>query len=91
MAELLANLDDLNWQSDAACSDTEPSLFFPVGETGRAIQQIEDAKKICGQCAVQATCLEYALNTRQDYGIWGGTTENERLVILRNRRQRVTA
>jgi WhiB family redox-sensing transcriptional regulator len=67
-----------DWRDDAACQDTDPDLFFPVGTTGPAIDQIEAAKAVCRQCPVQTDCLEFALATNQDSGVWGGTAEEER-------------
>ena len=66
------------WRRNAACRDTDPDLFFPVGTTGPAIEQIESAKAVCRACHAQSLCLEYALATNQDSGIWGGTSEDER-------------
>ena len=66
------------WRRTAACRDTDPDLFFPVGTTGPAIEQIENAKAVCRQCDSQQDCLEFALATNQDSGIWGGTSEEER-------------
>ena len=66
------------WRGDAACRDTDPDLFFPVGQTGPAIAHIENAKAVCQTCDVRVECLEYALMTNQDAGIWGGLTEDER-------------
>jgi WhiB family redox-sensing transcriptional regulator len=66
------------WRRTAACRDTDPDLFFPVGTTGPAIEQIENAKAVCQACDAQSLCLEYALATNQDSGIWGGTSEDER-------------
>ena len=66
------------WRRDAACRDTDPDLFFPVGTTGPAIAQIESAKAVCRQCCAQRECLDFALATNQDSGIWGGTAEEER-------------
>ena len=63
---------------DGRCRDTDPDLFFPVGTTGPAIEQIESAKAVCRACDAQSLCLEYALATNQDSGIWGGTSEDER-------------
>ncbi|MGH9166454.1 MAG: WhiB family transcriptional regulator [Acidimicrobiia bacterium] len=62
----------------AACRDSDPNLFFPVGTTGFALDQIELAKAICRQCAVQDECLQYALETNQESGVWGGFAEDER-------------
>ena len=66
------------WRNRAACRDTSPELFFPIGATGTAIDQIEAAKSICAQCTVTHHCLEFALATNQESGVWGGTTEEER-------------
>jgi WhiB family redox-sensing transcriptional regulator len=74
--ELTLERDD--WRDFASCRDTDPDLFFPVGTTGPAIEQIENAKAVCRQCDVQSLCLEYALSTNQDSGVWGGTSEEER-------------
>ncbi len=78
---LAATSDD--WRDFAACRDTDPDLFFPVGTTGPAIEQIENAKAVCAQCDVRESCLEFALTTNQDSGIWGGTSEEERRKLRR--------
>jgi WhiB family redox-sensing transcriptional regulator len=78
----LANAD-YTWRRDAICRDTDPDLFFPVGTTGYALVQIDRAKQVCGECPVHVDCLEYALETNQDSGIWGGTSEEERRTIRR--------
>jgi WhiB family redox-sensing transcriptional regulator len=67
-----------DWRDVAACRDTNPDLFFPVGTTGPAIEQIAQAKAVCGECPAQSACLEFALITNQDSGVWGGTSEEER-------------
>ncbi len=72
-----------DWRRDAACRDIDPELFFPPGSTGDAIENIAAAKAICGQCAVRAECLEFALSANQADGIWGGTTEEERRRLRR--------
>lgn len=73
------------WRNDAACRDTDPDLFFPVGTTGPAIDQIRSAKQVCSECLVREPCLEYALQSNQDSGVWGGTSEEERRAIRRQR------
>jgi WhiB family redox-sensing transcriptional regulator len=70
------DLDD--WRVNAACRDTDPDLFFPIGSTGSAIEQIDAAKRVCRQCPAQAACLEFALATNQEAGVWGGSSEEER-------------
>ena len=88
----LANAD-YSWRTDAICRDTDPDLFFPVGTTGQALVQIARAKEVCGECPVKNDCLEYALETNQDAGIWGGLDEEQRRAIRRQSaaRQRILA
>jgi WhiB family transcriptional regulator, redox-sensing transcriptional regulator len=86
----LANAD-YTWRTGAICRDTDPELFFPVGTTGYALVQIDRAKEVCGQCPVSRDCLDYALETNQDSGIWGGTSEEERRVIRRKLAARARA
>jgi WhiB family transcriptional regulator, redox-sensing transcriptional regulator len=70
--------DDNDWRHLAACRSTEPDLFFPIGTTGPAIDQIEAAKRVCRGCDAQEPCLDFALATNQESGVWGGTSEEER-------------
>jgi WhiB family redox-sensing transcriptional regulator len=70
--------DAEDWRDQSLCRDSNPELFFPIGATGMAIDQIDAAKQICAQCPVSTPCLEFALATNQEAGIWGGATEEER-------------
>ena len=67
-----------NWGEDAACRDADPDLFFPIGTTGAALRQIEEAKRICRRCPEQIQCLAWALEHGVADGVWGGTTQDER-------------
>ncbi len=71
-----------SWQKDAACRDADPELFFSTAEPDRAA-----ALEMCNSCPVRLECLEHALETRETYGIWGGTDEQERKRLLRRRRR----
>jgi WhiB family redox-sensing transcriptional regulator len=71
-----------------ACWDEDPELFFPVGNTGPALLQIEDAKEVCRRCEVVEACLRWALETGQDAGVWGGMSEDERRAIRKRARSR---
>jgi WhiB family redox-sensing transcriptional regulator len=75
------------WVAEARCVGEDPELFFPVGTTGPASHQVDAAKRICGSCAVRPDCLEWALTTCQDAGVWGGLDEEERREIRRARRR----
>ncbi len=67
-----------DWRGRAACKDTDPELFFPVGSTGPAVDQIREAKSVCSTCEAKEPCLEFALATNQESGVWGATSEDER-------------
>jgi len=79
---------DTDWRQDASCRSCSPELFFPAGTTGAALGEIAAAKAVCSQCPVQTPCLLFALRTAQAYGIWGGTTEDERITLRRLARGR---
>jgi WhiB family transcriptional regulator, redox-sensing transcriptional regulator len=67
-----------DWWKSAACQDADPELFFPVSSVGLSRKDIERAKAVCASCIVRRPCLQFALATHQTYGVWGGTTEEER-------------
>jgi WhiB family transcriptional regulator, redox-sensing transcriptional regulator len=71
------------WRLRASCRSVDPDLFFPVGATGLAIDQISSAKEVCAACPVSEPCLEFALATNQDSGVWGGRSEEERRTLRR--------
>jgi WhiB family redox-sensing transcriptional regulator len=63
--------DTGDWRDDAECrTHPDPDLWH---------DQAEDAKQVCNtRCTVREQCLQWALETRQDVGVWGGLTEKER-------------
>jgi WhiB family redox-sensing transcriptional regulator len=74
-----------DWRSRAACRDVDPDLFFPIGTSGQALLQIDEAKQICRTCMVRRPCLRWALERGEDAGVWGGTTEEERRILRQMR------
>jgi WhiB family redox-sensing transcriptional regulator len=52
-------------------------LFF-----SESPKKIAQAKALCGQCPAITKCLEYALDQEIEFGIFGGTTPQERKVML---------
>ena len=78
---------DYTWRDQAMCRDTDPELFFPIGTTGQALLHLAKAKSVCCQCPVTVECLEFALETNQDTGIWGGNSEDERRQMRRTAAQ----
>ncbi|MFD5395877.1 WhiB family transcriptional regulator [Streptomyces sp. NPDC127097] len=73
----------MDWRHDAVCREADPELFFPVGNTGPALLQIEEAKAVCRRCPVMGQCLQWSLESRQDTGVWGGMSEDERRAMRR--------
>lgn len=69
------------WRADAACTNTDQGIFFP--QRGESAQP---AKAVCGNCQIQDKCLEFALAKSIKFGIWGGTSEKERLRLRKQRR-----
>ena len=70
-----------DWRDDAACRDADADLFFPVGTMGPALRQIDEAKRICRACPARAACLAWAIDHGITWGVWGGTTEDERRAL----------
>jgi WhiB family transcriptional regulator, redox-sensing transcriptional regulator len=75
-----------DWRDRAACRDADPELFFPVSDLGPGARQVAEAKTVCGRCPVRARCLDYAIDNALDHGVFGGTTERERRVLVRRDR-----
>ncbi|MTV27072.1 WhiB family transcriptional regulator [Nitriliruptoraceae bacterium ZYF776] len=76
----------MDWRPQAACLDEDPELFFPDGESPRYAHQIEAARQVCAGCAVREPCLDFALRTEQNGGIWAGTTPGQRTALRRRSR-----
>jgi WhiB family redox-sensing transcriptional regulator len=74
----------MTWRNHAACLDEDPELFFPIGSTGPALLQIEEAKAVCHRCEVIDTCLKSAIESGKDSGVFGGLSEDERRALKRH-------
>ena len=73
----------MDWRQGALCREQDPELFFPIGTTGPAAVQEDEAKAVCRRCPVVEPCLTWAIDTGQDAGVWGGTSEDERRLLAR--------
>jgi WhiB family redox-sensing transcriptional regulator len=69
------------WTLRAACLHADPELFFPEVLGAIGADRTSQAKQFCAGCPVRDKCLGWALGTGEAYGIWGGTTPDERRVI----------
>jgi WhiB family transcriptional regulator, redox-sensing transcriptional regulator len=74
-----------DWRAKAACRFFDPELFFPISNSGPSLNLVTRAKAVCAACEVQPECLAFALRTRQNHGIWGGMTEDEREATVKRR------
>ncbi len=72
----------------ANCKDSEPSIFFyEEGMKGiRKRLQLVSARAVCGPCVVRNECLEFALQTGQEFGVWGGLDERERKKLMNQKK-----
>ncbi len=68
------------WRLEAACRSEDPEIFFPVYTYGHP-ELVLKAKAICNRCPVRSDCLAFARSTRQEQGIWGGLTADERRAL----------
>ncbi|MGI9611159.1 MAG: WhiB family transcriptional regulator [Acidimicrobiia bacterium] len=66
------------WMVFGACREADANIFFPTNK-----EQTRAALAICATCPVEQDCLEYALDARERFGVWGGTTEKQRRKLLR--------
>jgi WhiB family redox-sensing transcriptional regulator len=74
-----------DWQSQGACLNADPDVFFPISLAGASATQIRAARAICAGCRVRSACTDYAVEHSEIQGIWGGTTDDERKKLRRSR------
>lgn len=77
-----------DWQARGLCLDVpDPDeLFFPM-----PAEEPAAALALCARCVVRVECLTHALSVPERYGVWGGTTEEERAGLLRATRRAAKA
>lgn len=77
----------MTWQVKGVCASGRysPEVWFPVGSSGPAVTQREYAKSLCRGCPVQGSCLQWALATGQEHGVWGGLDEQQRRDLHKQR------
>jgi WhiB family redox-sensing transcriptional regulator len=80
-----------NWRAAGACLHADPEIFFPISTAGPALAQVAQAKAVCARCPVRRQCLEFARAHEPVFGIWGGTTLEERQRIRRRERRAARA
>lgn len=87
-ARLLSNLYLAIEKNGGVECETAADNYYPEDVTDDPITRqlaIDTAKAICKVCPIKDLCLDYALTTREGFGIWGGLTAEERRQILLTR------
>jgi WhiB family redox-sensing transcriptional regulator len=75
----LTNWGDDAWRKDSYCKGMGPDLFFPqMSETLNMPLMISKARLVCAGCKVRKECVSFALENHIKYGVFGGTTPQER-------------
>lgn len=74
------------WREDALCRQVDPDLFMP--EVGGSTTE---ARRTCMACEVRRQCLDYAVDTAQHWGVWGGLGQQELRRLIRARRAETEA
>jgi WhiB family redox-sensing transcriptional regulator len=72
----------MSWEADARCRLYDPEIFFDPG-----VRSQRRAKAICAKCPVREACLAFALQSRTEFGIWGGLSGRERVALVRRSRR----
>jgi len=62
-----------DWATRGRCRDLPTASFFAEDHASSLA-----ACSICGQCEVRPECLAYAMANCVSWGVWGGTTADER-------------
>lgn len=68
-----------HWQELAACFGLDPEVFFPTTEEEAGL-----GLSYCNVCSVREMCLAWAVQNGERYGVWGGTTEQQRRRLIRH-------
>jgi WhiB family redox-sensing transcriptional regulator len=78
-----------DWRERAACSGTDPEVFYPVGTGSRIYAEVAAAKRVCAACLVREMCLAEAMASEDPamrWGVVGGLSAAERSELFENRR-----
>lgn len=90
MAAPFRLVDTPAWFDDPSrgCAAPGEVQFFPPDflEHRRYSFDSKPAKKLCRACPFKNECLEWSLQTKQNYGVWGGMDEKQRRQIMRCRK-----
>lgn len=74
---------DPHWMDNAACRDSDPLIFFPLGPGDHTAE----AAQVCATCPVKTECFDDAMRQRDYHGYRGGMSgeARRRLAAAKNR------
>jgi hypothetical protein len=83
-------------QRGAKCDDCLTVLYEAKGEAPASrparwrrkqgeLDSSKAAKKVCAACDIRTMCLDWSIETRQEFGVWGGLSQSERYAITGRR------
>lgn len=75
-----------HWDPRRGCADIQPDVMFP-----QTAEDLPAAQKVCRRCPFKQACHQWAVDTAQPYGVWGGIGEKERRREIFARRKAVAA
>jgi hypothetical protein len=86
--DIFGTADNVDWMDNPhrPCAWGHPDEWFhPAADLGASERERGWAKALCSGCPVATQCLTYALDNNEMWGVWGGTTANERAAALRKK------
>jgi len=61
-----------------------PDTFYPEGGEIKRREDTQIAKSLCQSCLIIDECRIYALEAKEEFGIWGGLDPDERRNFLKS-------
>jgi len=75
--KLFSLLEKIEEIGEVPCQNF-PDTFFPEGGEIKRREDTQIAKSLCQSCPIIEDCRMYALEAREEFGIWGGLDPDER-------------
>lgn len=83
VAEWLALTELLEEVGPVPCQSSDAEAWWPDRKQADELPA-RMAVAACRQCPASGACLDYALAADERFGIWGGTTPDERRILRWN-------
>lgn len=80
-SDYLALLAAIHAKGNKVPCEWQPSYWFPedIADPRKRAEATREAIKGCKACPVKDQCFDYALESNQKYGIWGGSLPSDRI------------